>query len=637
MRASLLAAAALLGLAACTQSTTSDPPVDTPDASTGGGVDAAVADAAVARDAGGSSGDAAVGMDAATSDAAMAVDAGNADAGSADAAGAQDAGEDAGVDAGQDAGVDAGPVPVATALLDEDLEEVRMDATLPNGALVSVTFPPHSVREQVEVKMYAIPNVTLPVGTVLAGVRLEPDGLQLWAPATVRLEVPGTLVQRTTLGFGIHGGDVVYEATQVNHTTRQGQPVTQVDLTIYGFSDHGIADGPPQAAAAAATVAAPINQLRVDLLAAENEMDPTSEATARSMVLDEFYTTVVKPRLEDAATLPATLDGAMALYVEWRDQYNLMRTLNNAVTITADITEIETLLRSAIGNTMTHYNDACVSSLDWRDAQKTVDAWLWATVAHVDTLMGLRLEDLRAQLCIAMDILQQDLDAVLDANMPRPLTIRAGTKVNNNATQFDPRTRLRVSATQGGTVNANPTYTDATGRAVMDATLDTGDGLTAVITASAEGLRGIVSSIIRVFRPRRGSEQRLLIGRTYSGLVDISYDTRPFGCSPACGMDLCPAMPDNTGVLTVAGDPLGYQVQLEETVNGNPIPRIWQFAGVGTTNTFGGRGLTLDGDPSYAPFFTLTFTVQPDTGALTGLLSYSCQHYELVMTGMPTP
>lgn len=539
---------------------------------------------------------------------------------------------------------------VARQGLDEDSPATSLQATLPDDSSVDLYLPQYAVRERTEVTVSTLPAaLTLPTGTVAGGVRLQPDGLKLGNASVLTLRVKGTLEQGKTLGFAIHGGTVTYHPVKVRHQDVNGVAYTTVDLPLLGFSDHGIVSNadPEVIAQAIAASTPPLEALYATLSGATNVVDATE-------LLARFFELHVKPALETAATLPehpVDLETAMRLYLNWREQLVVMDAILPGVGdagIDADATNL--LLEQAILRGVDHWNDRCLNSFDPADARRAVTAWLWAPSVFLDRNAPLRKVDLQDKLCLKMEILGADLDALLESEQARPLVIRTGLQVPTQPQRHDVPVRVRATQVLGGAVTGGPTLSNAQGSATLSATLQgSSPGLAAVLNASVVGFADVLDRSVHVFRPRNGGQVKLITGKKFIGVVKYYFDRTP----PECRQGREPGLEylgDAAAELFIAGDPFAYVVTLKETgIVGGGVPAadwvapLWEFHGEGDFNNFGGTafryesaaGVQLATDPpgpSSIAGISMAFSVSADdVQQLTGQMGRSCQYRKFEM------
>jgi hypothetical protein len=532
--------------------------------------------------------------------------------------------------------------------MDERAEPTTLRADLPDASRVELYLPKYSVREDAEITIAALPaSLKLPTGSVAGGVRLEPDGLKLGNSATLTLQVKGTLDPRTTLGFAIHAGKVTYHPVTLRHEDVGGVAMTRVDIPLLGFSDHGIvSNADPAVIAAAITLTTP----PLDALSAQ--LTGVANAVEAIELLRLFFEMRVKPALENAATLtndPVQLETAMRLYLAWRDQLAVMDELFPAVdNATIDPDALNALLTDAILFNMRHWNDRCSSSLEPADARKVVTAWLWAPAVFLDRNAPLRKSDLQTTLCMQMEILGTDLDALLESDQARPLVIRTGLKVLTQPHRHDVPVKVRAAQVMGGSATAGSVLADAAGAATLSVTANATDpGVALEINASVSGFADVLDRTVRVFRPRNGGQPRLIVGKKFVGSVRYYFDRTPPECRQGRepGLEFIGEVP---AALYIAGDPFAYVVSLKELEPvGGPVPPpadwvapLMEFHGRGDFQRFSGLIFSIESgggvqrvtDP-YGYLIAgigMDFSVTGDDAQrLTGRYGRSCQHREL--------
>lgn len=544
---------------------------------------------------------------------------------------------------------------VARQAMDEDAPAITLTAALPDGASAELYLPQYAVRAPAEVTIATLPaSLVLPTGTVAGGVRLAPDGLALGSASVLTLRVKGTLDPATTRGFAIHGDTVSYHPVKLRHTDVGGVAYTTVDLPLLGFSDHGIvSNADPAVIAQAITVTTP----PLDALAARLAL--STDVVDATELLSIFFEQQVRPALETAATLPehpVNLETAMRLYLSWREQLFVMDALFPGVANAGvDPDAANLLLEQAILRGVDHWNERCSSSLEPADARRAVTAWLWAPSVFLDRNAPLRKTDLLDKLCLKMEILGADLDALLESDQARPLVIRTGLQVLTQPRRHDLPVRVRAQRVLGGSVTGGPALTDAQGQATLSAAVQ-GDNpaLAAELNASVVGFADVLDRTVRVYRPRNGAQPQLITGKKFTGVIKFYFDHTP----PDCRSGQEPGLRylgDATADLFIDGDPFAYVVTLKQTgqVGGGAVPpdwfgERWEFHGQGEFYNFSGSVFSVETASGVQrvtdPFgylisgWTLGFGVTRDNlQRLQGRTGFSCQHRELEMLpALPT-
>jgi hypothetical protein len=114
-----------------------------------------------------------------------------------------------------------------------------VQTTAANGTGITLTMPPGALAEEAAIAITPVTTIAnLPVsGTLLAAVRLEPDGLQLAQPATLTLTLPAGAATSGMVGF-LYSGDG--QNFSVLPVTVNGNTAT---LQVSHFSTAGLASG----------------------------------------------------------------------------------------------------------------------------------------------------------------------------------------------------------------------------------------------------------------------------------------------------------------------------------------------------------------------------------------------------------
>jgi len=173
--------------------------------------------------------------------------------------------------------------------------------SVPEGALLSevaITITPVS----------AIPDLPL-TGGLLAAVEFAPDGLQLWAGATLTIELPSVPDPTDLAGFGWSGAG---ENVNLALASLDGSAVT---LGITHFSGAGAASvAPENLAALQALPAGSVEQQYFNQMPAVGEADPLVWVTW----LSTWFDAGVKPLLEAAIASDEALLAGLDAFVGWR-------------------------------------------------------------------------------------------------------------------------------------------------------------------------------------------------------------------------------------------------------------------------------------------------------------------------------
>jgi len=173
--------------------------------------------------------------------------------------------------------------------------------SVPSGALLfetAITITPVS----------AIPDLPL-TGGLLAAVEFAPDGLQLWAGATLTIELPSAPDPADLAGFGWQGaGDGVHLAL----VAVEGSTLT---LGVTHFSGTGAAIvAPENLAALQALPPGSVEQQYFNQTPAGNELDPLVWVTW----LSAWFDGGVKPLLEGAMASDEALLAGLDAFVVWQ-------------------------------------------------------------------------------------------------------------------------------------------------------------------------------------------------------------------------------------------------------------------------------------------------------------------------------
>ena len=204
----------------------------------------------------------------------------------------------------------------------------RAGGSVSAGA-VTLTVPPGALSEDTRITMTPITDLSgSPLeGTLIAGARLEPDGLRFLAPALLTMPLPAAASAADVLGFGSasDGSDLHL----VPHSLAGGT----VTIEVWHFSTGGASAGgaaavtamvgyQPTAAESAAQqrIAAASQPCQVELIQGiVNGPACTFLRQEQIRALFAWYTSTVKPQLDHAVGAPSfDVEHAMAEWVQWQ-------------------------------------------------------------------------------------------------------------------------------------------------------------------------------------------------------------------------------------------------------------------------------------------------------------------------------
>ena len=164
-------------------------------------------------------------------------------------------------------------------------------------------------------------------GGFVSGVTLEPQGLRLFAPATLTIQAPGNVPVASQWGFSFDGAGDDFHAYPM---LMQQAPAMQ----IMHFTGFGFGAAPSLGATLEATVALKaehrLDQQMAQLTQAERARvvlgeDPDPQFNSNMSVLyQQFYTDVVQPLLDAATNDDTFLETAVDIAAAWANQVQIL-------------------------------------------------------------------------------------------------------------------------------------------------------------------------------------------------------------------------------------------------------------------------------------------------------------------------
>jgi hypothetical protein len=204
-----------------------------------------------------------------------------------------------------------------------------VSATGADGAVFTLQIPAAVLRSDEVITMTpiaAISDIPLSNGFV-SGVTLEPQGLRLFAPATLTIQAPGNVPVASQWGFSFDGAGDDFHAYPM---LLQQAPAMQ----IAHFTGFGYGAAPSLGATLEATVALlaehRLEQKAAELVNAERQIEvfggqPDPQFMSNmSALYQHFYTDVVQPLLDAATKDDTFLETAVDLAAAWVNQVQVL-------------------------------------------------------------------------------------------------------------------------------------------------------------------------------------------------------------------------------------------------------------------------------------------------------------------------
>jgi hypothetical protein len=419
-----------------------------------------------------------------------------------------------------------------------------ISAQASNGTQFTLTIPPTAVLGSVDITLTPITSIqNLPAGTtVVAAVRMRPDGLTFLAPASLAMAMPNAPSSANLVGLRFNDDGSGLQLTPV---TRTGSTVT---IPISHFSGAGAANttSPPLIPLdGSGTVESDaLNQLVLLDLAAQSS--GSYDVGAITTILHSWYTSLVKPRLQAAATDESALQRAISVWARWRDaitgfQPSIAGALDAATA--AQQSEAKSLAATALQAAIQRNNATCIAQSDLVAARKVLQ---WHGVAEYHALAtpenALDRSTVLNGLCVKVGYGQVSLPDPLVPMQPATLRVQAGLRFGPGPLQFtaNPSVDVAVSATGSTDATTRHHQTDATGIAQTTLTPTGGTLQVALHSCINDAVGGLVSivgltlfDVCRDTTVSRNAGDAVFYENTFSTSVGSEWSSTSITTSPS--------------------------------------------------------------------------------------------------------
>jgi hypothetical protein len=256
-----------------------------------------------------------------------------------------------------------------------------------SGAKFTLTVPPTALSGTIDVTLTPIATIqNVPTGTtVVAAVRMRPDGLSFLSPASLTMEMPTAASSTDLVGLRFADDGTALHLVPVR---RSGSSLT---IPISHFSGAGAANtaNPPLIPLnGSGTIAGDaLSQLMLQELNAQSSGN--YDVASITGILLTWYTSSVKPLLVNAATDEPGLLGAIGAWAQWRNTIisfapSIAGALDAATS--TQQSEARSLAATALQAAIQRNNAACTAQLDLAGARKALQ---WQGVAEYHALATL--------------------------------------------------------------------------------------------------------------------------------------------------------------------------------------------------------------------------------------------------------
>ncbi len=344
-----------------------------------------------------------------------------------------------------------------------------VSAQAASGTQYTLTVPPTALSGTVDVTLTPITTIqNLPTGTtVVAAVRLRPDGLTFLSPASLTMNLP-TAASPTNL-VGLRFGD---DGTAL-HLVPIKRAGAQLTIPISHFSGAAAANtsNPPLIPLnGSGTVAGDaLSQLMLQEVNAQ--ASGNYDVSAITAILLTWYTSGIKPVLANGSTDESALNGAIGAWAQWRSTIAsfppMIAGALDAATSTQQ-SEARSLAATALQAAIQRNNAACIAQHDLSGARKVLQ---WQGVAEYHALAtsanALDRSTVLNGLCVKVGYGQITLPDSLVPMQSVILKVQAGIRFGPGATLFFANPSVDVGVTASGSTDGATRHyqTDATGAA----------------------------------------------------------------------------------------------------------------------------------------------------------------------------
>jgi len=375
-----------------------------------------------------------------------------------------------------------------------------VSAQASNGAQFTLTVPPTALVGNVDVTLTPITTIQNPPAgtTVVAAVRMRPDGLTFLAPASLTIEMPNAPSATNLVGLRFNDDGSGLHLTPI---TRAGSKLT---IPISHFSGAGAANtsSPPLIPLdGSGTVEGnALSQLMLQEINAQ--ASGNYDVAAITAILLSWYTSAVKPRLQNGATDESSLTGAIGAWAQWRNAIaSFLPSIAGALdaATATQQSEARALAATALQAAIQRNNAACIAQTDLAAARKVLQ---WQGVAEYHALAtsanALDRSTVLNGLCVKVGYGQISLPDSLVQMQPANLRVEAGLRFGPGPLLFFASPSVDVGVTATGSTDGSTRHhqTDATGIAQTTVT-PTGGGPLAIALRSCinDPVGGLISIV----------------------------------------------------------------------------------------------------------------------------------------------
>jgi hypothetical protein len=246
-----------------------------------------------------------------------------------------------------------------------------------DGTKYTLVIPENALLSDQEVRMTPVASIDgLPLsGGLVAAIELRPEGLLLFEPATLTIELPDDVSADSFLGFSfLHSGEELFlYPTEVTSNT--------IHVQVMHFSGYGGGSGSSQDS---------LNMDKYPPSSAQNQaQQAAASATSKAGgqipydefedILRDWYTSSVKPNLKAATTDDSAMEASITEFLRWAVQVARCG-LTDKFTVELDNGKID--VSKAIKNAVQKVSQRCSSQSNPAEARRLM------RLARMSLLLG---------------------------------------------------------------------------------------------------------------------------------------------------------------------------------------------------------------------------------------------------------
>jgi hypothetical protein len=334
-----------------------------------------------------------------------------------------------------------------------------------NGTRFTLTVPPLAVTSDTGITLTPITTIeNLPLGaTLVTALRLQPDGLEFLAPATLTIDLPAAAAPSGLFGLRF-ADDWSFTLTPIAVTG------TRLTMSIAHFSGAGAGylTCPPNIPISGTPRDIALSDLAIEQCKAQST--GSWNAAAVINILHKWYTVSVKPNLQGASS-STTANASFGEWAEWRHTIdNYLSVVGPISSLNQDVAEAAPLAVAVVKGEIARQNQKCIADQDLHAAHKV---FLWQLKAQAELIAtsanGLDVATVQAGICVKVEIDQTNFPDPVQEGTAATLTVQAGLRFGTGSVVYS--RPLEVSVTVTGAAPASGVkMTNSAGQATFSVT-----------------------------------------------------------------------------------------------------------------------------------------------------------------------